>query len=171
MKNFVLLFIGVILGGLAMYYYCCQPTADPSENGIVSAPKGHITPDEAKKLDQAYNPRYKLISDSLVTREGGDNRSSWYGLDQVRNYLNYAEREAEDLGYTMDGVRIYLGAHPDQNGEAGYTTMFFIPTGRSHKADASMLNLSMQSRGGDIPGGGGLDMGNMGDPPNANYPQ
>ncbi|MGC1631397.1 MAG: hypothetical protein WA749_04710, partial [Gelidibacter sp.] len=83
----------------------------------------------------------------------------------------YAEKEAEELGYTMDGVRIYLGAHPDQNGEAGYTTMFFIPTGRSHKAEASMLNFSMQSGGRDIPGGGGMDMAGDGYPPSANYPQ
>ncbi|MEO5787698.1 hypothetical protein [Gelidibacter sp.] len=168
MKNFMILVIGILIGALAMYFYCCQSN---EEKVVSSAPKGLITPDQAKSLDLAYNPRYKLISDSLVTRKGGDNRSSWYGLDQVRNYLNYAEREAEKLGYTMDGVRIYLGAHPDQNGEAGYTTMFFIPTGKSHKAEASMLNFSMQSGGGDIPGAGGMDLGSSGNPPRANYPQ
>ena len=167
MKNFLLLFIGVIIGALLMYYYCRQPKLEK----IVSAPKGLLTTEQAKTLDQAYNPRHKLISDAIVTRNGGDNRSSWYGLEQVRNYLNYAEKEAEELGYTMDGVRIYLGAHPNQNGEAGYTTMFFIPTGKPHKANASMFNFSMQSGGGDIPGGGGLDHGNQGDPPDTNYPQ
>ena len=25
------------------------------------------------------------------------------------DYLNYAENESKDLGYTMDGVRVYLG--------------------------------------------------------------
>ena len=159
--------VGIVIGALAMYLYCCQPN---SESMISKqAPKGLITPDQAKTLDRAYNPRCKLISDSIVRRKGGDNRSSWYGLNQVRDYLNYAEKEAKELGYTMDGVRIYLGAHPDQNGEAGYTTMFFIPTGQLNNAKASLFNFSMESTGIDIPGGGGLDMGNMGEPPSANY--
>lgn len=167
MKNFLILIVGVLLGALAMYLYCCRPKAELA----INAPKGLITPEQAKKLDAAYTPRYQLISDSIVTRKGGDNRSSWYGLDQVRDYLSYAENEAKDLGYVMDGVRIYMGAHPDQNGEAGYTTMFFIPTGKAYKADASMFNFSMQLDSEDIPGGGGLDMGTGGQPPSASYPQ
>lgn len=168
MKNFIMLILGVCIGALAMYYYGSKPI---EERIVSSTPKGLITPDQAKTLDQSYNPRYKLISDLIVKRRGGDNRSSWYALDEVRNYLTYAEKEAEQLGYTMDGVRIYLGAHPDQNGEAGYTTMFFIPTGKPNKAKASMFNFSMQPKGIDIPGGGGLDHGGQGDPPGANYPQ
>ena len=167
MKNLLVLILGIIIGALAVYFYFSLNKTDM----LQSAPKGLITSDQAKKLDEAYNARYKLISDSIVTRDGGDNRSSWYGLNQVRHYLNHAENEAQQLGYTMDGVRIYLGAHPDQNGEAGYTTMFFVPTGKAHKSDASMFNFSMQLTGGDIPGGGGLDFGTHGHPPQANYPQ
>lgn len=168
MRNFLMLIIGIIIGAVAMYYYVNQPAEGKM---IVSAPKGLITPDQIKSLDQAYNPRHKLISDSIVKRAGGDNRSSWYGLDQVRNYLNHAEKEAEELGYTMDGVRIYLGAHPNQDGEVGYTTMFFIPTGKSNKAVASVFNFYMQQNRHDIPGAQGLDHGNQGYPPDANYPQ
>lgn len=46
----------------------------------------------------------------------------------MRNYLNYAENESKDLGYTMDGVRVYLGAHATTK-EVGYTTMFLVSTG------------------------------------------
>ena len=168
MKNILILILGIVIGALGMYFYASQPKAEMMAR---SAPKGLITADEAKTLDMAYNLRHKLISDSIVTRKGGDNRSSWYGLDQVREYLNYAENEAKELNYTMDGVRIYLGAHPDQNGEAGYTTMFFIPTGKRNISKASLFNFSIQSGGNDIPGGGGLDHGNQGHPPDANYPQ
>lgn len=167
MRNFLILIVGVLIGAVAMYLYCCQPTSEVS----VTTPKGLITADQMKQLDQAYNPRHRLISDSIVNRAGGDNRSSWYDLDEVRNYLNYAEKEAEKLGYTMDGIRVYLGAHPDQNGQAGYTTMFFVPTGRSNQAVASMFSFSMADDSGDIPGGGGLNHGGQGDPPEANYPQ
>lgn len=167
MKNVLMLIFGIIIGALAMYFYCFQPNAESK----ITAPKGLISSDQAKTLDQAYNERHRLISDSLVKREGGDNRSAWYELNQVRNYLIYAENEAKELGYTMDGVRIYLGAHPNENGKAGYTTLFFVPTGKPNKATASLFNFSMQSGGGDIPGGGGLDFGNRGNPPDANYPQ
>ncbi|WP_262891655.1 hypothetical protein [Bizionia arctica] len=27
-------------------------------------------------------------------------------------FLNYVENESKELGYTMDGVRVYLGAYP-----------------------------------------------------------
>lgn len=167
MKNFLLLLVGIAIGALVMYFYFSKPDADLT----ITAPKGLITPEQARTLDNAYNPRYKLISDSIVTRKGGDNRSSWYGLDQVRDYLTYAENEAKESGYTMDGVRIYLGANADQNGEAGYTTMFFVPTGKPNTADASMFNFSLQEDGGDIPGAEGLDMGGDGQPPGASYPQ
>lgn len=171
MKNLLILILGIIIGALVMYFYCFQSNDAVDRNMMSEAPKGLITPDQAKTLDQAYNLRYRLISDSIVTRTGGDNRSSWYGLDQVRDYLTYAEKDAKKLGYTMDGVRIYLGAHPNKNGEAGYTTMFFIPTGKPNKADASMFNFTMRSTRLDIPGVGGLDHGNRGQPPSANYPQ
>ncbi|WP_299390626.1 hypothetical protein [uncultured Gelidibacter sp.] len=167
MKNLLLLILGILIGAFITYFYFSKTDADFA----INAPKGLISPEQIKTLDNAYNPRYKLISDSIVTREGGDNRSSWYGLDQVRDYLNYAEDEAKQRGYTMDGVRIYLGAHPDQDGKAGYTTMFFVPTGKLVKTEASMLNFSLQNGSSDIPDGEGLDMGGHGYPPSANYPQ
>lgn len=167
MKNLILLIFGVIIGALAMYFYLSPTISDLK----IEMPKGLISSDQIKTLDQAYDPRYQLISDSLVKKEGGDNRSSWYGLDEIRNYLKYAEKEANDLGYGMDGIRIYLGAHPVKNGEPGYTTMFFVPTGKPNKTEATIFNLSELSEGRDIPGGHGLDFGNMGHPPRANYPQ
>ncbi|TXE10831.1 hypothetical protein ES711_02705 [Gelidibacter salicanalis] len=167
MKNLLLLIIGILIGALVSYVYLSKPDTDLT----INAPKGLISPEQAKILDAAYNTRYKLISDSIVNRKGGDNRSSWYGLDQVRTYLNYAENQAKEQGHTMDGIRIYLGAHPDLNGEAGYTTMFFVPTGISHKSKAAMFNFSIADGSGDLPDGEGLDMGGNGNPPSANYPQ
>jgi hypothetical protein len=132
-------------------------------------PKGVITPAEAKVLDQAFNTRHQLISDSIVKRP--DNRSSWYSLTDMRDYLNYAENEAKGLGYTMDGVRVYLGAHATVKGQVGYTTMFFIPTGFQSVSEGNMLGFSTRGGGKDIPGVGGMNGGEDGDPPGANYPQ
>lgn len=163
----MMLIFGIIIGAGVMYFFVLQPSGDLK----VERPKGVVSPDQMKTLDQEYNQRHQLISDSLVKRGGGDNRSSWYALDQVRDYLDYAEKESKKLGYTMDGVRIYLGAHPKENGKAGYTTMFFVPTGQAYKTEAGMINFSLQSGGNDIPGAPGMDYGNMGQPPSANYPQ
>ncbi len=167
MKNLLLLILGILIGALVTYFYVSKPES----NLTITAPKGLISPDQAKTLDAAYNPRYKLVSDSIVNRKGGDNRSSWYGLEQMRNYLSYAENQAKEHGHTMDGVRIYLGAHPDQNGESGYTTMFFVPTGTTHNSKAAIFNFSMADGSGDLPDGEGLDMGGNGNPPSAKYPQ
>jgi len=174
MKNFGLLVLGIIIGAIAMYFYFQQLKSAP-DGMAPNAPKGLITPAEAKTLSQAYNPRYNLISDSLVTRPGGDNRSSWYALEEVITYLDYAERQATELNYTMDGIRIYLGAYPESKEGEGYTTLFMVPTGTmntSNKSEGNMLGFSFKKgNSGDIPGGGGLNMGGGGNPPSANYPQ
>jgi hypothetical protein len=88
MKNLLLLIFGIIIGAAAMYFYCCEDI----EEGIV-APNGIITPEEARTLDQAFNSRHQLISDSIVKRP--DNRSSWYSLVDMRNYLDYAEKQTK----------------------------------------------------------------------------
>ncbi|MEY8848628.1 hypothetical protein AB9K26_07420 [Psychroserpens sp. XS_ASV72] len=168
MKKLVLLILGFILGALAMYFYCQKET--PIEM-LPPPPKGMITPAEATVLDKAYNERYQLISDSIVTRKGGDNRSSWYALEDVQDFLQIAQSQAKDLGYTMNGVRIYLGAKPTDSQGAGYTTVFMMPTGYLNTSEGNMFNFMFQGGKNDIPGGNGLDNGEDGDPPGANYPQ
>lgn len=170
MKNFGLFILGVVLGALVVYFYCCNDfgVTDPPE---VLEPKGLITPKEAMVLDEAYNLRYNIINDSLFKNsETGDNRSSWWSIENIKNYIDYAENQAGELGYTLDGLRLYLGAHPDLDGEIGLTTMFFIPTGTKNISQGNLFP-SLQIGSGDIPGGDGLNFGQNGVPPDANYPQ
>ena len=171
MKNFVLLILGVVLGALAMYlYYSSDQTEMRSEPATV-APRGIITSKEAIVLDSTYNLRHRIISDSLFSsRKTSDNRSSWWSLEDVQNYINHAENQAGNLGYTMDGLRLYLGAYPEVKGQAGYTTMFFVPTGVKNTSKGSIFSL-LQGGGMDIPEGDGLNIGHNGKPPGANYPQ
>ena len=164
MKKIVTLVLGFLLGALAMYYYCSN--LDGGE--AIVKPEGLITPEQAKVLDQAFNERHRLISDSIVKRP--DNRSSWWSLEDMRNYLTYAEDEALELGYTMDGVRVYLGAHPTGK-EVGYTTMFFIPTGTLNVSEGSTLFNYRLIDPQNVPGSSGMNHGSAGNPPGANYPQ
>lgn len=131
-------------------------------------PRGLITPEQAKALDQAYNSRHKLISSSILKKP--DNRSTWYAIEEIEKFLAYAKSEASELGYTLDGIRLYDGAYPEVEGEEGYSTVFLIPTGTpDHVKTKSAKAMSPDS--GDIPGGSGLNMGQGGIPPEANYPQ
>ena len=168
MKNFGLLILGIILGALAMYYYT-NKDLDVSIPPI-SQPSGIVTPDEMKAMDQAYNVRYAIINDSLFKdSKEKDNRSSWYKLEDIENYLVYAKDQAKSKGYILDGLRVYLGAYPDTNSEKGLTTLFFSPTGYMNKSEGSVFFL--QDGGDDIPGANGLNRAGHGHPPSANYPQ
>ena len=170
MKNFFLFLIGAVIGAALVYLFCCK--TETMKNDLTE-PRGIITTEQMETLDQAFDSRHQLISDSIVKRP--DNRSSWYSLEDLRTYLKIAEKQATGLGYKMNGVRLYLGAYPDTANEVGYTTMFFSPTGVLAKtAEGSMISLNLNTQTGpfpDIPGGKGFNMGEPGFPPKANYPQ
>ncbi|MBV7270502.1 hypothetical protein [Winogradskyella luteola] len=170
MKNFGLLILGIILGALAMYFYCCNDgITEPPE---ILKPAGLISSKEARTLDRAYDIRHKIISDSLFrnTKEK-DNRSSWWSIEDIQNYINYAENQAGELGYTMDGLRLYLGAYPNSKDKTGLTTMFFVPTGTKNTSEGNMVPSLQGGNSNDILQADGLNKGGHGDPPSANYPQ
>ncbi len=171
MKNFGLLLLGIILGALAMYFYCSNDQMDLASEPPTVAVKGIITAKQASVLDEAYNTKYAVINDSLFRNsKTGDNRSSWWSIEDIQNYMNHAEHQAGELGYTMDGLRVYLGSYPNANGETGLTTLFFVPTGAKITGQGGMIP-SMQGGGNDISGADGLNLGHNGKPPGANYPQ
>ena len=170
MKNLGSIILGIIIGALLMYFFGSQYIKEDPMAMTSSAPKGIISPKEAKTLDQAYNLKHRIINDSLFKdSKTGDNRSSWWAIEDIQNYINHAENQAGEFGYTMDGLRVYLGAYPSKDGETGLTTMFFIPTGKKNTSQGSIFPIQIGSS--DIPGGDGLNLGHGGHPPGANYPQ
>lgn len=169
MKKFVLLLFGFILGALAMYFYCCVDI----QKTVIEKPIGLITPTQAKALDANWTKSRKRAVDSAVGRP--DNRSSWWSLEDIQNYLAFAENQADSLGYKMNGIRVYLGVYPGNapNGKADYTTMFMVPTGKKSNTEANFnfLNYFMLAGGSDIQGADGFNGGEPGNPPSSNYPQ
>jgi len=162
---------------LSISYSCTNDDSKIDENlsssarsGIIE-PKGLISPERAKELDANWTKiRVKPIQNAIGKL---DNRSVKFSLEDMRNYLDYAENQTKELGYTMDGVRIYFGAYDEYetNGKAGQATVFLVPTGTRNLSEANMFGFMVQGVGGDIPGGSGLNDGEVGDPPQANYPQ
>ncbi|WP_370390955.1 hypothetical protein [uncultured Winogradskyella sp.] len=172
MKNFLYLILGIIIGAALAYLYNTKDETDATvELKQVNLPQGIITPAEAMRLDKAYNIKHNIINDSLFKKDpnGGDNRSSWYALKDIESYLHYAKNQANELGYQLDGLRVYLGSYPKEDKQSGLTTMFFIPTGVKKIDEGSMFSLRQGSI--DIPGGDGLNKGSNGNPPSENYPQ
>jgi len=169
MKKISLFLLGVFIGAFVTYYFFTNSSVADTPITDVVPPKGLITPQKAKMLDEAFDSRHALISKSIVMRP--DNRSTWWSLEDMQKYLAYAEKESADLGYTMTGVRVYLGTYPTVE-EVGYTTMFLVPTGAKDLSKAGSTFFSMTQDGkGDIPGGSGLNDGGMGNPPSVSYPQ
>lgn len=170
MKNFGLLILGIILGVLTMYFYCCNDVNMMEEPLTVKPPSGIISPSKIKSLTQAYNGRYQIINDSLFSPpKTEDNRSSWYKLEDIENYLLYAKQQAKDNNYVMDGLRLYLGAYPNVGDKLGLTTLLFVPTGYENKSEGNFF--SLQGGSNDLGKSDGLNKGGNGEPPSANYPQ
>jgi hypothetical protein len=165
MKKLLLLLVGLVLGIAATYYYLS--TSQNLEE--MANPKGLITPSEIEALDQAYNSRHTIISDSLIKTP--DNRSSWYSIEEIESYIAYAKKQADSLGYTLDGLRLYAGAYPDTKEGPGLMTMFFVPTGSENVSEGSMIPTAQGGGSNDLKGADGLNFGQSGYPPGANYPQ
>ena len=86
-------------------------------------------------------------------------------MSDIRDYLDYAENQSKENGYEMNGIRIYNGAYPTTKEDVGYSTSFIVPT---------TIGVNGNERSGgnkDIPGVDGLNDGDPGFPPEANYPQ
>ena len=140
-------------------------------NKSIEKPSGLISPERMVELGNNWDKtRASAIEVAIGNR---DNRSVHFSLEEILKFLVYAEHEAQDLGYIMNGVRVYFASYGENetNGNAGYATVFLAPTGyRENNSKATFFNLFFQDDQDDT-GGSGLNMGGGGDPPKANYPQ
>ncbi|RCW92767.1 hypothetical protein [Winogradskyella arenosi] len=169
MRNLGLFVLGILCGALAVYFLMHRESVVTSPPRV-TAPSGVISPEQIKTLDRAYNERYRIINDSLFKNsKTGDNRSAWYNIEDLEGYLAYAKQQASNEGYILDGLRLYLGAHPDTSEGKGLTTVLLVPTGYKNVSEGSML--LFQDGSHDIEGADGLDFAGHGKPPRANYPQ
>ncbi|WP_298535765.1 hypothetical protein [uncultured Algibacter sp.] len=163
MKKLMYIALGIIIGVLLTYYF--YPPLDNSgetetvENKIVK-PDGVITVEEAIELNNNWTKFRKPAVDSAAARQGReiDKRSVGWSVEDVRNYLDWAEVESENLGYSMDSIRVYLGVYGNREGKEndGFTTMFMAPIGLKLNAEAGLSSSSfIQSGVGPLNNGSG----------------
>ncbi|WP_228851918.1 hypothetical protein [Aegicerativicinus sediminis] len=182
MKNFLLFLTGLILGFLVCYFInkdsdikdepkmVEEPdmvVEEPVQQERMAKPSGLVTPDQMKVLSENYNERHQAV-ERVFGKE--DNRSSWYALDDIKSYLQYADSAATAKGYELDGIRLYIGAKGDSKNK-DMITLFISPTGKRMTGEGSFLFNTYQSGSGDITDIDGLDDGTGGYPPSVGYPQ
>ena len=151
MKKLAYTILGFIIGGLLTYYFC------PRVESIVKIEKlkGVISIEKAKILNDNWTKYRKAAVDSAARQQGReqDDRSAYWDLRTIENYIAYAKKSSDSLGYAMTGIRVYLGVYGENAGEdkKNLTTMFIVPTGHEAKSQASSLSLSFQKNKNNLP--------------------
>lgn len=138
-------------------------------------PKGLISPEKAKELNQQFIKTRSKELDKIVEKldnkpKKKDAISSWFSLEELKNYIAYVERKAPDA----NGLRVYFGAYDkksDETKKSNISTVFFVPT--RAKSDTSKKGgfCDPDEGGSDIDDLDGLNLGGLGDPPSEEYPQ
>ncbi|WP_396601312.1 hypothetical protein [Algibacter sp. R77976] len=172
MKKLGPIILGFIIGAVLTYYFCPRPVGDmPTMHAENKTPKDTISVAQAKILSKNWANNNPTEIDSLIEIEGSrkKTRSVWWSLKEVNEYLAYAQAKSDSLGYTMTGVRVYLGNYGNVKDpiKKNRNTMFIVPTGPRNKSKASSLNIFLPPSDGDIPGPP-LNEGGNG---NGGYPQ
>src|SRR5690606_37758411 len=100
-------------------------------------PSGVITQERAIELHKTWQTKNTaLFNKAGSTKSENEVTSLGWSLEDLRNYLDYAEHESKEKGYNMTGVRVYFAAYPEKGGQ---NTLFFAPTGYKAASQASMF--------------------------------
>jgi hypothetical protein len=125
MKNssyFKLVKLTVILA-LTFSIMSCKPTA--------VKPDGSISMEEAVKKEADYlNHIYGKELDYK------DNREFYFTMEELEKMINYSSHVGDSLELYASGLRAYLGAEMDKNGQ-WKTELFFVPTTSSENNPSS----------------------------------
>ena len=160
MKKSAYIVLGFIIGAVLTYYFCPRPEdVEMAETKIVK-PSGVISVEAAIGLSDNWTKFRKQAVDSAADRQGReiDKRSVGWSVADVRNYLDWAEVESENLGYSMDSIRVYLGVYGKRQGENnnGFSTMFIAPIGSKLNSEAGFSSSNfIQSGVGPLNRGSG----------------
>jgi len=123
LKSNILFFI--FLSASLTFFVACKEKEETSQERKLSQT---ISVEEANELEEYYKrTRSTILNDTLGFE---DTREFWFSLETLKDYIAFVEREAAKTGKTNLGMRIYLGAYPEDSSypDAKYTTVFLVPT-------------------------------------------
>lgn len=137
-----------------------------------------ITSQEAKDLNKRFVKTRSKALNKIVEVETGkikdkDAISSWFSLDDLKEYIAYVEAEGASKNITINGLRVYFGAyskHDKKQDKKALSTMFFVPT-QPKVGSMQKDSLGGGDGGSDVEDIDGMNEGQTGYPPSAEYPQ
>ena len=133
---------------------------------IIDPPQQSISFQQANNLEEEYKrTRAGIINDSL---DIVDTRDFWFSLETLKEYIDYVEQEAEEMGKENLGIRIYLGAYPQSANypNPGFATVFFVPTSQVEESGLQKGFLPVDPVNQNIDSINALNYGTGGIPPN-----
>jgi hypothetical protein len=137
----------------------------------INLPKGLIKYSEAKELNQNFiKTRGKVIDHALKKK---DAISSWFSLEELKDYIAFVESEGKAKGVTVNGLRVYFGTYPKTEKKAdkkNMSTVFFTPT-EAKVGSLQKDGVAVAAESFDITAIDNLNGGHLGNPPSAVYPQ
>ncbi|MEE9349704.1 MAG: hypothetical protein V3U80_06625 [Flavobacteriaceae bacterium] len=136
----------LIIASLLFIYAFNKP------NNTLAAPAKLITVKQADDLTKNFNARYNAMSFTLGKN---DNRSSWYSIAELEEYIAYIKSEGASKNLNVDGIRFYFGAYGENDGS--YSTMFLVPTVASETDSKDTKKIQP------------LNYGALGQPPSKTY--
>ncbi|WP_370479722.1 hypothetical protein [Tamlana flava] len=155
MKKLGYIILGFIIGAVLTYYFCPRNCELPTLETKIVKPKGVISVAEAKSLNDNWTKYRQAAVDSAAKKQGRDkdDRSVYWDLKDVEDYLGYAKHYSDSIGYDMTGIRVYLGVYGQNAGQSkkDLTTMFIVPTGKKNNSTASSLKLNFVQGNGNLP--------------------
>ena len=124
-----------------------------------------ITPEEAKELNQNFvKTRTKAIDEAIGKK---DAISSWFSLDDLKEYIAYVESDGKAKGITVNGLRIYFGAYAKNDinpNKSNLSTVFFVPT-EVKKSTLENNDVTALAKSSDVESIDALNDGQTGNPP------
>jgi hypothetical protein len=137
-----------------------------------------ISAKEAKELNQNFIKTRGKALDKIVEKERGkpnekDAISSWFSLEELKEFIAHVETEGKKNNINVDGIRIYFGAYAKTNKKVdkkALSTVFLVPTQPS-VGSLQKDGLEVAAKSTDIESMGGMNEGVICNPPNASYPQ
>lgn len=165
----------IFLAGLFCLTFFLQSC---SEDRIYEKPTQLITNDLALQLNSNYNMNTLQSKAATVDSIREDANAVWYSVEELERYINYVKTEGINKGYTVDGIRMYLGKYPNDpklGEKAGMTTVFLSPTGAKSDEQKAGIGTSnstadQEENHYDITDLSPMNYGSMGNPPKMTYP-
>lgn len=153
MKKLVLIILGFIIGAVLTYYFCPRPHEVTHIDTKIVKPKGVISTNVAKELNKNWTDFREAAVDSAAKKQGRnkDDRSTWWSIDDIENYIAFAKNQTDSLDYSITGIRVYLGVYGDNAGRTkkNLSTMFLVPTVKKNTIQASINPFNMFVQKGD----------------------